>query len=54
MSFVEVVKEIILPFWSMRPDHKCVIHIMATASGLEGHPVECHIKILHEEVGNSG
>jgi hypothetical protein len=26
MDVIEVVKEIIQLFWSMRPDHKCVTH----------------------------
>jgi hypothetical protein len=35
---VGMVKEIIQLFWSIRPDHKCVIHIMEPPSRLVGHP----------------
>jgi len=37
----------------MRSDHKCVIYVRESESGLVGHPAECHLlRVLYEEGGS--
>jgi len=49
MNVIEVVKEIIQLFRSMRSDQKCVINAKEPQSGLEGRPAECDLlKVLHD------
>jgi hypothetical protein len=53
MNVVGVVKEIIQPFWSMRPGHKCVIPVTEPLSGLISCPAECHLlRVFYDEDDN--
>jgi hypothetical protein len=47
MNVVEVVKEIIQLFWSMRSDHECIINVMEPASGHVSHPTGCMYQYTH-------
>jgi hypothetical protein len=52
MDTVQVVKELQQLAWTMRPDDKCIIHVVKSSKGLVVRPLQSHFfKVPHEEVG---
>jgi hypothetical protein len=55
LSELDVVEEVLQFFGSMGSHHKCVIHIMETTHGLEGHPSKCHfLKVFLKKLAMTG